>query len=54
MIVCRSFYTENFVLSQFVFNGTNGPTKGKLFFVLFSDGCLVEVATEYLEAIFNN
>ena len=50
------FDTENlkFVLSQFVSNGTNGPTKGKFFFVLFSDGCHIEEATDYLEAIIKN
>ena len=50
------FDTENlkFVLSQFVSNGTNGPTKGKFFFVLFSGGCHIEEATDYLEAIIIN
>ena len=39
------FNAENFILSQFVLSGTNGPTRGKLFFVLFSGGRFTEVAT---------
>ena len=36
---------KNFTSIQFVLNGTNGPTRGKLFFILFSGGGFIKVAT---------
>ena len=37
------FNTENFVLSQFILIGTNGPTGKKSFFTLSSGGCFTKV-----------
>ena len=39
------FNTENFVGSQFILIGTNGPTKKESFFALSSGGCFTKVAT---------
>ena len=35
---------EKSVCGQFLLNGSNGITRGKLFFILFSGGCFTEVA----------
>ena len=39
------FNTENSVWSHFILNGTNGLTRGKFFFIIFSGRCLAKVAT---------
>ena len=62
MIVHEVYNTENFVLSRFLRSGTNGQTRGKLFFISFAGGCFSKVATYsksywkrcYLEAMFIN
>ena len=41
----RKLNPENFVWSQFILNGSNGITRGKLFHTLFSSRCFTKVAT---------